>query len=120
MSVCNLFCGKNGALWPKPTGRVVLGNDVADINPDKITLANFDALRNETQQLLAEAVERLKVNSKKLIKRHGRAGDCPLKIDIFLTSKTDLPTFSLDQSERYSLKIKANNIGNVSMNRIKF
>lgn len=35
-NVCRLVCGKYGALWPQPTGRTTLGNELIQISPDQI------------------------------------------------------------------------------------
>lgn len=35
-NICRLLCGKNGALWPKPTGKCELGKSVVDVNTNLI------------------------------------------------------------------------------------
>lgn len=50
LAACRLFCTNHGGLWPKPTGRVQLGNVLVHIDPSRIemreTYKNVKTSRN--------------------------------------------------------------------------
>lgn len=61
LDVCQLFCGEAGALWPKPTGHLSLGNFVLQLNPDEIQLHTSGNLRGTTiSALIRENIEIVK------------------------------------------------------------
>lgn len=36
LPACRLFCGEYGALWPRPTGELSLGNFLLHLNPNSV------------------------------------------------------------------------------------
>lgn len=65
LSVCQLFCGQAGTLWPKPTGHLSIGNTVVPVNPENIVLAGIPA-QTVVGNLLQRNVDRLKEGAKRL------------------------------------------------------
>lgn len=65
LSVCQLSCGQGGALWPKPTGHLSLGNNVVQLNPENIMLTGISQ-QTTVGNLLQRNVDRLKESSKNL------------------------------------------------------
>lgn len=63
LSVCQLSCGQGGALWPKPTGHLSLGNTVVQLNPENIVLTGVSQ-QTVVGGLLQRNVDRLKENTK--------------------------------------------------------
>lgn len=104
LDVCQLFCGVDGALWPKPTGRVSLGQYVAHLDPEKINLHGINP-RFTVGKLLTKNVDLLKSNTKKIGGNSLGKGGFALDIYVHGFHYRDDVKLTLQTKENYSLKI---------------
>ncbi|XP_031786714.1 chitooligosaccharidolytic beta-N-acetylglucosaminidase isoform X2 [Nasonia vitripennis] len=104
LSVCQLFCGEAGAIWPKPTGHMSFGNFVARLDPDDIVLSGID-LRSNVGQLLQENVDRLKENVKTLPGSKAIKKGYGLTINVDAQFDVTSAKLTLGTSEAYTIAI---------------
>lgn len=114
MEVCQLFCGQGGALWPKPTGHLSLGNFVAHLNPDNIQIRSVNPKSN-VGNLLYRNVERLKKNVKKASGSLARSGGLNLSINVKGLKNYDDFILTLNTRENYTLQIYQQSIDEISV-----
>ncbi|CAG7832847.1 unnamed protein product [Allacma fusca] len=57
LDVCKLNCNALGALWPKPTGKVELGQEFLSFYPQNVIFRNASAASVEVKATLDEAVK---------------------------------------------------------------
>ncbi|KAJ8684485.1 hypothetical protein QAD02_020277 [Eretmocerus hayati] len=111
LDVCQLFCG-TGALWPQPTGHMSLGNHVAKLDPDDITLSGIDQ-RSHVGQLLQENVERLRSNIKSLSRSTPTTKGYGLTINVIPDFDVNNAKLTLNTKESYTLKIHKGESGRI-------
>lgn len=106
LSVCQLSCGQGGALWPKPTGHLSLGNSVVPLDLDNIELTGISA-QTVAGNLLRRNVERLRENARKLdsFASHARKGGFGLLISIDEGLNVTDAKLTLDTDESYTLRV---------------
>ncbi|XP_043287535.1 chitooligosaccharidolytic beta-N-acetylglucosaminidase-like [Venturia canescens] len=104
LGVCQLFCGEAGALWPKPTGHLSLGNYVAHLDPSKMSLRGV-ITRTSVGGLLLRNVDRMKKNANKMADGKFRAGGMGMEIYVSGIKNLNDARITLDTNENYSLKI---------------
>ncbi|XP_057328353.1 chitooligosaccharidolytic beta-N-acetylglucosaminidase-like [Microplitis mediator] len=114
LEVCQLFCGQGGALWPKPTGHLSLGNFVAHLNPDNIQIRSVNPKSN-VGNLLYRNVEKLKKNVKKASGSSARSGGLNLSINIKGLKNYDDFILTLNTRENYTLQIYQQSIDEISV-----
>ncbi|XP_018331702.1 chitooligosaccharidolytic beta-N-acetylglucosaminidase [Agrilus planipennis] len=114
LSVCQIFCSNNAALWPKPTGKVSVGNYLLPINANSIDIAGIAATAPSVS-ILRHAVQRLRQQteqkgSAKARNKGGRAAF--FYFDIADTSIVD-PVLRIDES--YSLFVSESSSGSLNV-----
>lgn len=110
LSVCRLYCNEDvGTVWPKPTGKVQISNDVVKINPNDIIFTSENFKKEPGYWTMA--TERFKaIQKKKLPKKYSiKPGGKTLIIDV--ASETDDMVLNLDTFEGYNFKITEDNNG---------
>jgi hypothetical protein len=109
LSICQLFCGEGGTIWPKPTGHIVFGNYIAKLNPNEITIIGID-FRNVIGQLLQKNVDKLQQNIKSLAGTNRiKQGGYSLIIKVIGNLNNEVPMLTLNTSEDYTLNIYQEN-----------
>ncbi|KAK2576761.1 hypothetical protein KPH14_005406 [Odynerus spinipes] len=104
LKVCQLLCGDNGFLWPKPTGHFSLGNAVFPLNADSIKISGVNA-NTKVGGLLQENLNLLKENIKKLGKVSEESGTS-LTIQFENIKNSNDVQLTLDTDESYKLQIQ--------------
>ncbi|XP_015118507.1 chitooligosaccharidolytic beta-N-acetylglucosaminidase [Diachasma alloeum] len=104
LEVCQLFCGEGGALWPKPTGHLSLGNYVAHLDPERISLRGIYE-RSPAGHLLHRNIQLLKRNVKKIGGALVKSGGLALGIEIAGIKNTYDTRITVNTRENYTLHI---------------
>ncbi|XP_053973490.1 chitooligosaccharidolytic beta-N-acetylglucosaminidase isoform X1 [Hylaeus volcanicus] len=105
LEVCELFCGASSSLWPKPTGHLSLSKRMVQLDPEKISIADLESLK-EIGDLLGKNLALLKHNAqksgRKLVAESGGLGMLVRFTGILETSNVKL---TLNTDESYTLTI---------------
>lgn len=110
LAICRLYCNEDlGTVWPKPTGKVSLSNDVVKINPADIKFKTENFKKEPAYWDMA--TERfIGMQQKKLPKKYSiKSGGKILTIET--AADSDDMTFDLETYEGYKLKISENDSG---------
>lgn len=113
LPACRLFCGEYGALWPRPTGELSLGNFLLHLNPNSVDVLPKLA-DSPSSELVRKAAQRFKNNIDALApnsdyKPGGRS--LMVTVDIKTPEITDL---TLETDESYILKVSETSDGRVN------
>ncbi|XP_045460912.1 chitooligosaccharidolytic beta-N-acetylglucosaminidase [Harmonia axyridis] len=113
LEACQMYCSRNSGLWPKPTGKVDISNNLVPLNPSQIEINS-----RRTSPLTAKAAKLFKED---LISRIATTRDSanndgkPLSINIFLT-EPDTDKLTLETDESYNLILAPDDKGKVQVN----
>ncbi|XP_015594014.1 chitooligosaccharidolytic beta-N-acetylglucosaminidase [Cephus cinctus] len=113
LEVCQMFCGEAGAIWPKPTGHLSLGNFVVHLDPEAIKISGLNST-SKVSTLLSRSVNLLKSNVQRLgggvaNNKNGKA----LWVHFSGSLVKDL-SMPLDISENYTLEVRQLDDGTVN------
>lgn len=87
LSVCRIYCNEDvGTVWPKPTGKVQISNDVVKINPNEITFKTSNFKKEPAYWAMAEK-RFLEFQQKKIPKSYSiKAGGKKMVIEVVVNS----------------------------------
>ena len=110
LPVCRLYCNEDvGTVWPKPTGKVQISNDIVKINPNDIIFSTTNFKKEPGYWTIATdrfiEMQKRKLPKKVPIKSGGKT----LLIDVVVD--TDDMTLDLDTFESYTFKITEDSNG---------
>ena len=110
LSVCQLFCSENGALWPKPTKHYSVDNKTVHLDPKKIRLTG---IKSDTRVgiLLQKNLKKLKENVQSLSPKKSQTNGNAMTIRILV--EDDDISLTLGTDESYKLIISQNEDGKV-------
>ncbi|KAL6421845.1 hypothetical protein ACFW04_010982 [Cataglyphis niger] len=105
LSVCQLFCGEAGILWPKPTGHLSIGKTTVPLDPENIVLTGIST-QTACGNLLQKNVEYLKEEKKRLGGSiTPNTGGTKLVIRFNEGINLDDVKLTLDTDESYTLRV---------------
>lgn len=113
LSACRLFCGPHGALWPRPTGKVSLGNKLLHVNINSIDVlpANSEA---PSADLVRESGTRFKNNIDALIpKGTNVVGGKSLVVTVDIKDPK-IVALTLDANESYTVQVSETSDGRIN------
>lgn len=113
LKVCQLLCGDNGFLWPKPTGHLSLGSSVLPLNINDIKINGINP-NTKVGNLLQENIDIFKENIKKLGEPIENEG-VGLIINVTDILELNDVQLTLDTDESYKLQIYQINDKSVSI-----
>lgn len=64
---CKLTCGRDGVLWPRPTGLVHIGVETVHFLSESLALRNVTALTDEVKDLIKKAFDIFKSNVDQIV-----------------------------------------------------
>ncbi|XP_046477221.1 chitooligosaccharidolytic beta-N-acetylglucosaminidase [Neodiprion pinetum] len=105
LGVCQLFCGEAGALWPRPTGHLSLGNFVLQLNPNEIHLHDSSSARTESSSLIAKNIEILKNDLRTMGGDRLKSGGRGLIVHLGPRISSENVKLTLETDESYILQI---------------
>ncbi|XP_066263012.1 chitooligosaccharidolytic beta-N-acetylglucosaminidase [Euwallacea similis] len=112
LSACRIFCSDVGAIWPKPTGEVSVGNVLSTINVHSIDVLGAQS-ESTISDLVAGAAKIFRGQIEKLIPRNSSPkGGKSLVVTLDIKDQTK-NALSLDLDESYMLKIGETTDGRV-------
>ncbi|XP_046742944.1 chitooligosaccharidolytic beta-N-acetylglucosaminidase [Diprion similis] len=105
LDVCQLFCGEAGALWPRPTGHLSLGNFVLQLNPNEIHLHDSSSAKTESSSLIAKNIEMLKNDLRAMGSDRLKSGGRGLIVHLGPRISSGNVKLTLETDESYILQI---------------
>ncbi|CAH1108307.1 unnamed protein product [Psylliodes chrysocephalus] len=112
LPACRLFCSDFGALWPKPTGNIIVGTLLIKVNAysiDVVSNSSETAISNLVTAAAKEFKDDIIYPS---IKSQISSGGTPLFVTLNIAN-TSVSKLSLDTDESYILSIKESDSGNM-------
>ncbi|CAH1116327.1 unnamed protein product [Phaedon cochleariae] len=112
VSACRLFCSDSAALWPKPTGDVTIGNQLAKININSIdVVTNSDT---PAANLIRSAAKIFKEDVQALVEGTVKPGGKSVIINVDIKNG-NVSRLTLDTDESYILGISETSDGRISV-----
>ncbi|KAF5294923.1 hypothetical protein FQR65_LT10635 [Abscondita terminalis] len=103
LAACRLICGREGALWPKPTGQTVMSRQLLSFHPNAINF-HISSVDEASRQFL---LENTKIFHKNLLSECGIncSSVANTAVSISLTATTSELTLRWDTNETYRLDL---------------
>ncbi|KRT85799.1 glycoside hydrolase, partial [Oryctes borbonicus] len=105
LPACRLFCSKYAALWPKPTGEIMIGNYLAKLNVNSIDVLSYPA-ESRIADRIRSAGTRFKDLIDKIEPRGNRMSGGKSLVVTLQIAQTNVTRLALNISEAYVLKVE--------------